>query len=207
MLMRTRSFLLLAVLVFVAPSAHAATFLDVDALGGARLSSGGTASLSGTFDVTADGIEGDAFQIGFPYSWSGLTLQDQGGFEVGVHQTTAASVLLAVRDDFDLRLEFMVLELASTDLSVPVEVDFGIERFGVDATLFTMIDATGRLDYEIIARRGDFRVDYAALYVQAGVASASPPASSPPIPEVGSFSAYAVGSLLVLGHVRRRRRA
>jgi len=204
--MRLLSILLLALGTGLPSAASATTFFDIDALGGVKLSSGGNSSLAGSFDITAEGIEGDSFRLWFPYSLYPITVEDRGGFEVGTHRTVGASVLLAVRDDFDLRLEYMLLELGSTQLAGPVEVDFGIEAFDVSATLFATIDATGQLAYEIIARRGDFRVDYAALYVEA-VQVAGAPSAAPvsPMPEVGSLAAYAVGTLLVAGGIRRRR--
>lgn len=194
-------------LAFAAP-ASAITFYDIDSLDGVRLrASWGTSEIGGTFDVTAAGIEGDSFLIGAPYSLFPQLHTDAGGFEVGTHSAYEATFELFVRDDFDLfRAERLVVGLGGSQEAGPIEVDFGIESIGVEATLLATIDASGRLDYTITATQGDFFVDYVALTVEAdALGSASPPAA-PPIPEVGSLSAYAVGTLLTAGWVRRRRR-
>jgi len=191
-------------LAFAAP-ASAVTFYDIDSLCGMRLSARGTSEYTDTFDVTAEGIEGDAYWIGLPYTLFPQVLQDAGGFEVGTHSAIDASFEIYVRDDFDLRAERLVVELGGVQTAGPIEVDFGIESIGVAATLLATIDASGRLDYTITATRGDFFVDFVSLTVEAVVGDASPPVNVPPIPEVGSFSAYAVGTLLVAGVTRRRR--
>ena len=195
-------------LAFAAP-ASAITFYDVDSLGGIELqASRGIAEVSGTFDVTAAGIEGDSYDIWLPYALFPQTHSDVGGFEVGVHSAYEATFELFVRDDFDpFSAERLVVDLGGAQGAGPIEVDFGIESIGVEATLLATIDATGQLDYTITATQGDFYVDYVALTVQAELAGGPAPPAAPPIPEVGSLSAYAVGTLLTAGYVRRRRRA
>jgi len=186
-------------LAFTAP-ASAATFYDIDGLGGIRLSAGGASEWSDTFDVTSAGIEGDVFHVGFPYTLFPQQHTDAGGFVVGTHTAVEASFEIWVRDDFDLfRPERLVVDLGGVQTAGPIEVDFGVESVGLGATLLATIDETGRLDYTLVATRGDFRVDYVGLTVEALGDAA------PPIPEVGSLSAYAVGTLLVAGFVRRRR--
>lgn len=193
------------VLVFAAP-ASAVTFQDIDSLGGVRLSAGGTSMFADAFDLTADGIEGDAFWIGLPYTLLPRLEQDSGGFVVGTHSAVDASFEIYVRDDFDpFRAERLVVELGGSERSGPIEVDFGIESIGVSATLLATIDGAGRLAYTITATQGDFFVDFVSLSIEALEGDGASPPSAPPIPEVGSLSAYGVGTLLVAFVARRRR--
>ncbi len=203
--MRFAALFALVATVALAGPAQAATFTDIDALGGERLSARGDSSISGTFDITAAGIEDDSFLLWLPGNFLPTTLEDEGGFEVGTHRTVGASVLLGVRDDFDWRREYMLVQLDDVSAAGPIEVDFGIESIDVSATLYATIDGTGQLDYEIIAQRGDFRVDFAALIVDAE-ARGLEGSGGPAIPEVSSFAAYGVGTLLVAGAAARRRR-
>jgi hypothetical protein len=199
--MLKRSLLIVAACTLLASPASAIGFFDIDDMGGVKLSSGGNSSLPGTFDITIGGIEGEVFDFGV------FTLADQGGFIPGFHQTVGAAVLLGVFDDFDSPLEFMMVELGNVQVTGPIEVDFGIVALGVSATLFAVIDATGQLDYEIVATSGDFHVGYTALYVAAveSSASAGGPTGVPPIPEVNALAAYAAGTLVVVAAARRRR--
>ncbi|MBW2446556.1 MAG: hypothetical protein JRG83_11580 [Deltaproteobacteria bacterium] len=197
--MSKRSLLVLAACTLLATPASAVGFFDVDYLGGVKLSADGTSSYADTFDITAGGIEGDVFNLFL------FTLADQGGFVPGIHQTVGAAVLLGVFDDFDSQLEFMMVEIGDLQVSTPIEVDFGIVGFGVSATLFAMINATGQLDYEIVATSGDFHVGYAALFVEAVESSAAGPTGAPNIPEANALAVYAAGVLVVAGAARRRR--
>lgn len=195
-----RSLLIVAVCTLLAAPASAVGFFDIDYLGGVKLSAGGTSSFEDTFDITADGIEGDVFDLGF------FSLADRGGFVPGFHTTVGASVLLGVFDDFDFQLEFMMVEIGDIQVAGPIEVDFGIVAFGVSATLYAAINATGQLDYEIVATRGDFHVGYAALFVEARESGPGGPAGTPPIPEANALAAYGAGLVVVLAAARRRLR-
>lgn len=198
--MSRRSLLLVAACsLLLATPASAIGFFDIDYMGGVKLSSDGTASLTDTFDITTEGIEGDVFDFGW------FTLADQGGFVPGLHETVGASVLLVVFDDFDPEPEFLMVEIGDLQVAGPVEVDFGIAAFGVSATLFATINATGQLDYEIVATRGDFHLGFAALYVEAVESSAADPAGVAPIPETNALAAYSAGLLVVAGAARFRR--
>jgi hypothetical protein len=196
--MSKRSLLALAACTLLATPTSAVGFFDIDYLGGVKLSAGGSSSYTDTFDITASGIEGDSFNLVL------FTLEDQGGFVPGIHETVGAAVLLGVFDDFDSQLEFMVVEIGDLQVSTPIEVDFGIVGFGVHATLFAMINATGQLGYEIVATSGDFHIGYAALFVEAVESSADGPTGAPPMPEVNALAAYAAGALVVAGAARRR---
>ncbi len=178
------------------------TFVDIDSHGGMKLSAGLSAPsyLLDMFDVTTSGIEGDSYQIGFPYTLAPYTVSDQGGFTPGVHTAVDATFFVAVRDDFDpLRTEYMEVSLGGLSSGSLVEVDFQISSLGVDAVLFANLNATGQLGYAIQATRGDFRVDYTALRVVA-----SSPSYAPAVPEPLAAGAFAAGLVVLAAAIRRR---
>lgn len=204
---------LIVVAVFLAlgagqAQAYSADYVDIDSVW--EFVSEGD-SVSGTFDITVDNLEGDDFSA--ILGGNGQNVADVVGFDPLSENVLDARVSFLFFD-LDMTADAAVIDLGEDVLQQVVAGPqlflLTLETIDVNVAVLASLNATGVLDWTItadpdaVAGENDFTVALARLEAITGDKIPDGGGPPSPMPEPGSSVLLAVGTLLVARGIRRR---
>lgn len=196
--------------------AHAAVFMDIDAIGVllSKDSISAQRTYTGTFDISAANSVGTV-TIGAPYADSSVFYTGVTGYQSSSYVITSATAYFYIRDDAsdsdteEVRISFLQ---SASDGGSGSDFEFARGRVANrDFTVFygalnsTLTGALqdGVIEYNLRTDRGDFVLDFARLEV---VASPGAGLDATAVPEPGAVTGCVSTILLVMAAVRSRHR-
>lgn len=211
---------LVCCLGWIGSNAYSVVFLDIDPIG-VHLNKDGPSSgrsYTGTFDITV-GDGSVQVSLGAPYAMSAEALTDIAGYNPTDFTLSSATAYFYLRDDTpDPATEEVRIQFLRNSSYTGSGGDYEFARGQIlnqgssifDDTVNPTVLASlsnGRIEYTVMADRGNFILDYARLDVVAIAKSGSPAASNQAsVPEPASTAGVLTVGLLGWAAARSRKR-